>query len=214
MCIREETLTGLVAANTVITEMAKATGARHQLRRFKRVEYERLAECGFFHPTERLELIDGLMLVREPQGTPHATGITLGLEALREVFGAGWVFRVQLPIALDDDSEPEPDLVVVRGRTRDFSRTHPSSVALIVEVAETSLAFDRGAKASLYARAGVADYWIVNLIERVVEIHHDPQPTSAAYGWHYGSIRVARSGDSLTPLAAPGASMRVVDLLP
>ena len=133
------------ASNTVIAEMAKADVGRG-LRRFKRVEYERLAECGFFHPTERLELIDGLMLVREPQGTPHATAITLGLDALRAVFGAGWVIRIQLPIALDEDSEPEPDLVIVRGRARDFSRAHPASVALVVEVADSSLAFDRGTR--------------------------------------------------------------------
>jgi Uma2 family endonuclease len=208
-------LTGLVASNTVMVEMAKATGAARESRRFKRVEYERLAECGFFHPTERLELIDGLMLVREPQGTPHATAITLGLEALRTVFGAGWVIRVQLPIALDEDSEPEPDLVVVRGRARDFSRAHPSSVALIVEVAETSLAFDRGDKAGLYARAGFADYWIVNLIDRVVEVHREPRPAPAApYGWHYGSVRFARPGETLTPRALLDASLRVVDFLP
>jgi hypothetical protein len=208
-------LTGSVASNTVIVEMAKAAGAERELRRFKRVEYERLAECGFFHPTERLELIDGLMLVREPQGTPHATGVMLALQALQAAFGAGWIVRPQLPIALDDDSEPEPDLVVVPGHARAFSHAHPSSVALIVEVAETSLAFDRGDKAGLYARAGFADYWIVNLIDRVVEVHREPRPAPAApYGWHYGSVRFARPGETLTPLALTDASLRVVDFLP
>jgi Uma2 family endonuclease len=194
--------------------MAKATGAGRELRRFKRVEYERLAEVGLFCPGEKVELIDGLLLVREPHGTPHATAITLGLEALRAVFGAGWVVRIQLPIALDEDSEPEPDLVIVRGHARDYSHAHPSVVALVVEVADSSLAFDRGDKASLYARVGVADYWIVNLIDRMVEVHRDPRPASAAYGWHYGSIRFARPGESVTPLALPEVSLRVVDLLP
>ena len=211
MCIREDTLTRSGASNTVIAEM---TTAGRGLRRFKRVEYERLAECGFFHPTERLELIDGLMLVREPQNSPHATGVMLALEALRAAFGAGWVVRPQLPIALDEDSEPEPDLVVVPGHTRDFSRAHPASVVLVVEVADSSLAFDRGDKASLYARAGVADYWIVNLIDRVVEVHRDPRPADARYGWHYGSVRLARPGDSVTPLALPSAALPVADLLP
>jgi Uma2 family endonuclease len=214
MCIREETLTGLVDSNTVSAEMAKKAGAGRELRRFKRVEYERLAEVGLFCPGEKLELIDGLLLVREPHGTPHATAITLGLEALRAVFGAGWVARIQLPIALDEDSEPEPDLVIVRGEARDFSRAHPSSVALVVEVADSSLSFDRSDKASLYARAGVADYWIVNLIDRIVEVHRDPQPAPAAFGWRYGSVRFARPGDSVTPLALPSAALRVVDLLP
>ena len=214
MCIREETLTGLIASDTVIAEMAKATSAEREFRRFKRVEYERLAECGFFHPAERLELIDGLLLVREPQGSPHATGVTLALHALQAAFGAGWVVRPQLPIALDDDSEPEPDLVVVRGHARDFGHAHPSSVALIVEVSETSLAFDRGDKAGLYARAGITDYWIVNLIDGVVEIRREPRAAPAAYGWHYGSVRLARPGESIAPLALPNARLRVIELLP
>ena len=213
MCIQEETLTVLGASNTVIAEMASA-GAGRGVRRFKRVEYGRLAECGFFHPTERLELIDGLLLVREPQGSPHATGVTLALQALQAAFGAGWIVRPQLPIALDDDSEPEPDLVVVPGHARDFSRAHPSSVALIVEVADTSLAFDRGDKAGLYARVGVADYWIVNLNDRMVEVHRNPRPGPSAYGWIYGSVRLARSGDSVTPLALAAVSLPVADLLP
>jgi Uma2 family endonuclease len=207
-------LTRLVRGDSVAHDMADVIGPQRRTRRFKRVEYERLAECGFFHPTERLELIDGLLLVREPQGSPHATGVTLALHALQAAFGAGWVVRPQLPIALDDDSEPEPDLVVVRGHARDFSRAHPSSVALIVEVSETSLAFDRGDKAGLYARAGIADCWIVNLIDGVVEIHREPRAAPAAYGWHYGSVRLARPGESITPLALPNARLRVIELLP
>jgi Uma2 family endonuclease len=203
-------LTRLVRGDSVAHDMAGVIGPQRRTRRFKRVEYERLAECGFFHPTERLELIAGLLLVREPQGSPHATGITLALHALQAAFGAGWVVRPQLPIALDDDSEPEPDLVVVRSHARDFSSAHPSSVALIVEVSETSLAFDRG----VYARAGIADYWIVNLIDRVVEIHREPRAAPAAHGWHYGSMRLARPGESITPLALPNARLRVIELLP
>ena len=213
-CIRDETLTGVVTPYTVIGEMAKTDDPARRTRRFKRVEYERLAELGLFCPGEKLELIDGLLLVREPHGSPHATGITLALQALQPVFSTGWVVRIQLPIALDEDSEPEPDLVIVRGHARDYSDAHPSSVALVVEVADSSLAFDRGDKASLYASAGVADYWIVNLIDRIVEVYRDPRPASGAYGWHYGSVRFARPGDTVTPLALPQASFRVVDLLP
>ena len=104
--------------------------------------------------------------------------------------------------------------MVVRGHARDFSSAHPSSVALIVEVSETSLAFDRGDKAGLYARAGIADYWIVNLIDGVVEIHREPRSAPAAYGWHYGSVSLARPGESITPLALPNARLRVIELLP
>lgn len=127
-------------------------------RRWNRLEYEGLIEKGVFQPGERLELIGGAMIVREPQESAHATAIQLGLDALRAAFGPGWQVRVQLPIALDDESEPEPDLAVVRGTARDYRDTHPSRPALIVEVAEASLGFDRRHKGSLYARAGVADY--------------------------------------------------------
>jgi len=201
--------------DTVVPEMARPVDLARRTGRLKRVEYERLIEAGYFLPSDKVELIDGLLVAREPQRSPHATGIMLGNEALRAAFGAGWVVRVQLPIALDEDSEPEPDLVVVRGTVRDFTRSHPDAVALIVEVADSSLRFNRTDKASLYARARVSDYWIVNLTDRVVEVHRDPRPApAAAYGWHYGSIRPARPGDTVTPLALPESSVRVADLLP
>jgi Uma2 family endonuclease len=194
--------------------MADVIEPQSESRRFKRVEYEGLVEAGVFGPDDKIELVGGLLMVREPQYSPHATGITLALHALQAVFGAGWLVRPQLPIALDEDSEPEPDVVVVRGHVRDYAEAHPTSVALIVEVAQSRLAFDRGDKASLYARAGVADYWIINLIDRLVEVHREPQPAHARYGWHYGSVRLARPGESVTPLALPGAALPVVDFLP
>jgi hypothetical protein len=93
------------------------------------------------------------------------------------------------PVALDDESGPEPDLAVVPGRPGDDDCAHPSRPALIVEVAESSLAFDRARKASLYARAGLADYWIVNLVDRVLEVHRNPAPDpEAPYRWSYRSI--------------------------
>jgi Uma2 family endonuclease len=184
-------------------------------RRFRRVEYERLTEMGFFRPGERLELIDGYLLVREPQGSPHATAVQLTSDALRAAFGRGWYVRSQFPVALDDDSEPEPDVAVVRGQPRDYRDAHPSECVLVVEVSESSLAFDRQYKASLYARAGVAEYWIVNLIERVLEVRRYPEPSDTApYGWSYRTLDVLAPPATLAPLAAPGASASVADLLP
>lgn len=184
-------------------------------RRFKRVEYEQLTEMGIFQPGERLELLDGLLVVREPQGTPHATAIRLAADALRAAFGAGWVIEAQLPVALDDDSEPEPDISVVPGGARDYRRGHPTHPVLIVEVAETSLALDRTFKAGLYARARVTDYWIVNLIGNVVEVYREPMASeSAPYGWRYASVVYSRPPDAITPLAAPHSRIAVADLLP
>ena len=186
-----------------------------QTRRFTRLEYERLTDIDFFHPGERLELIDGLLVVREPQNSRHATAIQLVRRALERAFGPGWDVRSQLPVALDDMSEPEPDTAVVPGEPRDYHEAHPSRPVLIVEIAESRLAFDRRNKSSLYARAGIADYWVVNPVERVVEVHREPvADATAPYGFGYRSITRLATPASVTPLAAPSASIPVADLLP
>ena len=184
-------------------------------RRWTRTEYGRLIAAGLLDEDERVELIDGQLIVREPQHTPHATAIDLVQEALRDAFGVGWRVRVQLPVALDEATEPEPDVSVVRGSPRDYLAEHPSRPALIVEVAQASLAFDRERKGGLYARAGIADYWIVNLVERVLEVRRRPiRSASARYGWKYQTVRTLRPGATVSPLAAPSARVAVADLLP
>lgn len=192
-------------------------GARqvpHTVWRWSRSEYDRLVELGAFEG-EPLELIGGELIVTEPKSPAHSSGVTIVDYAVRAVLPSGWVVRVQAPIALDDDSEPEPDLVVVPGSHRDYVDAHPARPALVVEVAESSLAFDRGPKASLYARAGLPDYWIVNLIEHVVEVHRDPTPDpSAAFGWRYGSITSLGPTASVSPLALPAIGIAVEALLP
>src|SRR5216684_5213006 len=121
-------------------------------RRWSRVEYERLVDLGLFKPGEQLELLAGLLVVREPQNAPHATAVRAAQEALRRAFGPGWDVRSQLPVALDDDSEPEPDVAVVPGDPRDYRHAHPTRPVLVVEVALSRLGFDREHKGSLYAR--------------------------------------------------------------
>ncbi|SRR5712691_282286 len=184
-------------------------------KRWTRLEYERMVDLGVFKPGDRLELVGGQLLVREPQGGPHMTAIGLAEDALRVAFGSGWIVRTQGPIALDDESEPEPDLAAVEGSRRDYVSGHPGRPTLLVEVAESSLAFDREHKGSLYARAQVADYWIVNLVERVLEVYREPvQAPAAAYGWQYGALLRLGPTDFISPLAAPHARVAVADLLP
>lgn len=184
-------------------------------RRITRLEYERLTELGFFDPDERLELLDGIMVVREPQKSPHATAVRLVQRALEQAFGPGWDVRSQLPVALDDVSEPEPDAAVVPGDPRDYAREHPARPVLVVEVTGSSLLRDRVYKASLYARAGLSDYWVVTLASRVVEVHREPEADSeAVYGWRYRSIERLAPPSTVTPLAAPHARIPVADLLP
>jgi Uma2 family endonuclease len=186
-----------------------------QTRSWTRKEYDRLIELGVLHEDERIELIGGQMIVAEPKGTPHSTAVELTGEALRAAFGRGWVVRTQNPVALDDESEPEPDVVVVPGGHRDYLAEHPSRPALVVEVAESSLRFDRRYKGSVYARAGIADYWIVNLLERVLEVRRRPVAApSAKFGWRYAGVKIVRAGGVAAPLAKPDAAIAVADLLP
>ena len=182
--------------------------------RWRRAEYERLVSLGMF-VGERLELLDGVLLVREPQGSSHAAIVAqIGL-VLAAAFGAGWHPRLHAPLALDDDSEPEPDVAMVTGSPRDHVRAHPTTAALVVEVADSSLRLDRRLKAGLYARAGLPEYWIVNLVEGTIEVHRQPAPdANTAHGWIYRSAEVLRPPGVVTPLAAPGAQVSVADLLP
>jgi Uma2 family endonuclease len=187
--------------------------ASARTRRWKRIEYEQLIDRGIFQPGERLELIGGQLLVREPQGGAHALGIELVAEALREAFGGAARVRVQLPIALDEESEPEPDVSVVGGPLADADAALPSRALLIVEVSDSSLTLDRTEKATLYARAGIADYWILNLAERVLEVHREPTPESTApYGWRYLLVHHLVAGDVVSPLAAPRSQIPVARL--
>jgi Uma2 family endonuclease len=184
-------------------------------RSWTRKEYDRLIELGVLHEDERIELIAGQMIVAEPKNTPHSTAVALTAEALRLACGGGWLVRQQDPVALDDDSEPEPDVVVVPGAPRDYRFEHPSRPVLVVEVAESSLGFDRRDKGSLYARAGIADYWIVNVLDRVLEVRRRPvAAASAKFGWRYAEVRVFRAGGGVAPLAKPDATVAVGDLLP
>jgi Uma2 family endonuclease len=135
-----------------------------QPRKWSREEYYHLGNLGFFR-NQRVERIGGAIMVRSPQTWPHASTTDRVAVVLRGGFGpAAWV-RTEMPLEFGLTSDPEPDVSVVPGRIEDYT-DHPTTALLVVEVSDTSLAFDRGDKASLYAAAGIADYWIVNLNER------------------------------------------------
>ena len=182
-------------------------------RRLTRIEYEGLVERGVLDEDDPIELLDGRLVFREPQGSLHAAASLRARLALDRAFGRGHHVRSQFPIALDDVSEPEPDIAVVRGRIEDYLHGHPSSPVLVVEVADSSLARDRRHKGGLYARAGVTDYWIVNLVDRVLEVYRDPVRTPSGR-WRYRHVRVLKPSATVVPLAAPRARIRVADLLP
>lgn len=174
-----------------------------RFRRLRRVEYEHLAEAGFFED-EKVELLYGRLVEMSPQGRDHAYAI----EALNEILVLGLQrrarVRVQLPFAALDESEPEPDLAVVAaGSSLDG---HPSSALLIIEVAQTSLAEDR-AKQLLYAKAGVPEYWIVNLVDSVIERY-----TKIAHG-SYTEVSLSARGTELSLPSFDDVRVAINDLL-
>ncbi len=186
-----------------------------QVRRWTRSEYQLLGARGVLPESEAVELIDGQLVIAEPKSPPHTIAVELTADALRAVFGGGWFVRQQGPIALDEHSEPEPDVAVVPGGPRDYLADHPARPALVIEVADSSVLLDRHHKGSAYARAGLPDYWIVNLVDRQVEVYRRPGTDAAAdFGWRYLDVRTLAAGATVTPLALPEARIAVADLLP
>jgi Uma2 family endonuclease len=200
--------------SVTISRMEHHTPAEPKAIRWTRAEYYRMAKAGLLEG-RRVELIRGEIVETTPQESLHATGVTLADDAVRRVFRGTFVVRVQLPLSLGLDSDPEPDIAVVAGTPRDYSGAHPSTAVLVVEVAISSVEYDRTTKASIYAEAGVQDYWIVNVPERQLEVYRDPgkvRDEKQRYG--YGSSRVLATTDTVSPLGFPDASPRVADFLP
>lgn len=177
------------------------------IRRWTRVDYERMVAKGFFRPEERIELVDGVIYEMAPQSAGHAVAVRLARQVLGRIFSTGFDLLVQMPLALGEDSEPELDLAVVPGSPGDHISSHPASAVQIVQVSEMSLSRDRE-KASLYARAGIPDYWILVLGGRKLEALRDPQ------GGIYRSRTVLNAADRISPLASPEATISVGELLP
>ena len=183
-------------------------GATADIRRWSRAEYGRVAAAGVFGADARIELLDGAILDMTPQGSRHATAFSLVARAVQDAGGQDFHVRLRLPLALADDSEPEPDVAVVEGGIRDYRDAHPAHALLIVEVSDESLRRDRTLKRRLYARCGVPDYWILSLADARLEVHRDPD------GGDYRTVFVRRAGDTVSPLFRPATEIRVRDLLP
>ncbi|MBM3471226.1 MAG: Uma2 family endonuclease [Armatimonadetes bacterium] len=184
-----------------------------QLKRWARKEYDRLVALGALGPDDRVQLIEGEIVEMAPQGPGHATAVTLLLDALRTAFPAGYVVRAQLPLAVGVFSEPEPDVAVVPGDPREYRDQHPTTAVLVAEVAGTTLEFDRTRKAQLYADAGIPEYWVLNLVDRTLEILRDPAPIGEGRGEYRATLRLGVA-EQVAPLARPDHTIAVADLLP
>ena len=171
-------------------------------------EYHRMIETGSLGEDDRVQLIAGAIVAMTPQGPAHALAIQSFTRLVAQGLPADLTLRVQLPLTLPDDSEPEPDLAVVRLEDARSREHHPRTALLVVEVAGDSLPLDRQAKAALYARAGIPEYWIVNLAETTVEAHRDPDTATGAYRARV----VISSEDAVVATSVPGLRVDVADL--
>ena len=187
---------------------------RPQAKKWTCKEFHQLGDMGWFEG-KRAILINGEILEMPGPNPPHATANCLVDAIIRSVFGSGYFVRVQLPLVLGLSTDPEPDLAVIVGSPRDFATAHPTTTALAVEISDTTLAFDLGEKASLYAAGGIADYWVVDLNNHQLIVHRSPVRDSAQiHGWGYADVTTHTQGTTVSPLAAPTGAVAVTDLLP
>jgi Uma2 family endonuclease len=168
-------------------------------------EFHRFGDMGVFEG-RRAMLIDGVILEEGPMNPPHAITLELVEQAIRTAFGAGWRVRNQSPLVLGQDLDPEPDIAVIAGTARGSSG-HPTTADLVVEVADSSLDFDTNDKRLLYARAGIREYWVVDINARRLLVYRDPQAGD------YATQQALGPAGAVSPLAAPAATVRVADLL-
>ncbi len=186
------------------------------LRRFSLDDYHQLIEIGFFHPEERLELIEGTLRDMSPISPRHAAAIAKLINLLVDCLGSEAQIRTQSPISLPSkESEPEPDFALVVPDADFYSAGHPevADVFLVAEVAQSSLRYDREVKIPLYAAAGIREYWIVNLIDDVIEIYR--QPTVLASGAAGYAEKLIFAGDEqIAPEAFPDCVVAVNAIIP
>lgn len=179
-----------------------------RLRRFTVDEYYRMASAGILGEDDRVELLDGQIVTMPPIGSPHGGIVNRLTRLLIRRLGDRAVVAVQNPVRLDVLSEPQPDFGILHARADDYAEAHarPHEIHVLVEVADSTLTFDRGYKLRLYAKAGVPEVWIVDVQSERVEIYRDPVDQ------RYTSVHVADKSDSIAPAAFPDAAIHVGEL--
>lgn len=173
-------------------------------------EYDRLPDIGVLHDGEKIELVQGRIWEKLAINPPHMTAMRNATKQMEAVFGNGCEVRPQGPLTLPNGSAPEPDVLVVRGETADFAFRHPvaAEALLVMEISDTTLAFDRGDKMRAYASAGVTDYWVLDLNARQLEVYRGPSEAG------YADVTLYSENEGVAPLAAFQSPVTVADLLP
>jgi Uma2 family endonuclease len=176
-------------------------------------QFHYLGDLGMFEG-RRAMLIDGVIVEEGAMNPPHQVALELASEAVRTAFGTGWRVCVRMPLVLGQSTDPEPDIAVVAGTPRG-STSHPTTAALVVEVADSSLRFDTTVKLATYAAGLIADYWVLDVNARQLLVFRDPTADlTAAHGHTSLTQRTLGPTDTIAPLAAPGRMVSVADLLP
>lgn len=176
-------------------------------RLFNVEEYHRILEAGILGDDERLELLEGVIVVMTTQNPPHASAIQRLNKWLVRQLDDSFAVLPQLPVTLGDRSEPVPDLAVVRAQ--DITRKNlPKSALLVIEVADTSLRKDRGLKVALYARFGIPEYWIVNVQNSTVEVYRDPDPDAG----RYRAVLTHGKEATVSAVSVPGVTISLLEL--
>jgi Uma2 family endonuclease len=173
-------------------------------------EYHHMSELGILDSSERTELITGKIVLMTAKGTPHVIALQLIASSLQAQLNNIALIRTQDPIELDDFSEPEPDLAIVKGKILDYADRHPgpSDVLLVVEIADSTLKKDCEVKDKLYARSNIADYWVIDVKNRQVHIFRTPTPTG------YASHLILSDSQTVSPLAFPEIVLLIASILP
>ncbi|MGC2237564.1 MAG: Uma2 family endonuclease [Pyrinomonadaceae bacterium] len=210
----QQTVTETNIQNSTIFEMQDTVKIIEQpkAKKWTKDEYYRLADLGFFDG-KRVELIEGDIIEMAAMKSPHITSVMILGEILRDFFGEKYHIRTQGALDFGKNSQPEPDVAVVKGKIRDYADAHPKESVLIVEVADTTLNKDRNFKARLYAKNGIEDYWILNLKSRCLEVYRRPIKDKNL-GFVYTEIKILTENDDIAPLAKPAAKIKIADILP
>ena len=186
------------------------TSTHPERRKFTVDEYYRMAEVGILHADERVELIDGEIVLMAPMGKPHAVGVRRADSILQRVLEGVAIVSAQNPVHLGPHFEPEPDVAVLRIKEDEYLNQHPEpgDILWVIEIADTTLYHDRGVKALLYAEANIPETWIMNLVEDCIEAFTQPGPDG------YAQHAIYRRGDTISPSTLPDVEFAVDDLLP
>jgi Uma2 family endonuclease len=176
-----------------------------RVRKWTKEEYYQMADLGWFK-NQRAELVEGEIVVLSPQKFAHDATTDRVFELLKTAMVNRFWVRMQSPIDLGELSEPEPNVSVVVGKREDYT-AHPTTAALVVEVSDTTLAYDRGKKSALYAKVGIAEYWIVDLVHEQVEVRR------RAVAGEYVDVRVLKRGETVSPLAMPEVTIEMGEVL-